>query len=1148
MNPMNVSAPNRNHLYFIFIIWIIGSPVIAAPGDVLFQEDFEGSVSQNWSRSNNTRAGISTQTYNSFNHSLYLRGGQVTVTSDPFNASVTAADLSVWIRRGSDSFSENPDSGEDLLIQYRSTSSWITLETFSGDGTQGEIYQRNYILPADALHSALQIRFSLTDGNNGDYDYWHIDDVIVRESGPVTLNPPVADWRFDEPFWDGTSNEVIDYSCNDYHGTAANTSPIAGATCTAADFRANSIRDYISLDARAMDGLSDFTVSVWVQTNSNSDSTILSAASGNSSLGANEATLYFQNNNRFWPTITASPFDNDTQLSSTSNFNNGAWHHLVWTRKASTATSCFYMDASLQGCIVHNDPDGNDSSPLTVITNGLIIGQEQDSLTGDFELSQDWEGLLDELLIFPEAINSAQINTLYVNQRSGNNWDGSPRVCGFYPCVQLDHYEISLTSPAVTCETEPVTITVIGIDGNPYSPAAGHTINISTSPAADNWTKITGGGSLIYLGGGKATYVFDGTESQVTLGIQRLTPTPVSTPININIIDSNGATESPAADPGLAFVDTAFRFYADGVASAIATQIAGKSSHLAPGNQTLTLRAIETNTDTGACDARLAGPQSIQMAFECYNPSTCKTANGVSISGTSIEDNSQGSVSAYSTVNLTFDANGIAPFTFNYADAGQVVLHAKKELPTTPDHPAFTLSGNSNIFTTKPAGLCIESNDSNSSCTSPYAGCSAFKKAGESFNLTIKAVAWETGGELDAQFCSGNTVTPNFMLNSIGMEHTLIAPTGGNSGTIGTNNIDFIDSDNGTHLSVQTVSEVGAFTFTATPQFSYFGETIQPSTSDDIGRFYPARLLVTSNTPLFNNACEAVHSTAFTYLGQEPSTGGFGFAVDPEFIITAENLHGVFTQNYGADFWKLDSSLNGRAFNNSTSTMAVLSREIQGTTTLIGDADFDSTPPLIALSNSRFMYSRPANEEAPFNALVDLTLTPSDLTDSDGVCFDVASANCNINDGDTGNGFVISSITGAELRYGQGFSQDSYGTMGNAGEYLEVTIGATHWNGSQWVVNTDDSCTNAALTYNSVIELGYSKADSGVSTLATPTPPLSLIGGKADIRLTLQADSNGGETVVTPAWPSWLLGGSPAVAHFGIYRGDDRFIHWREIR
>jgi hypothetical protein len=126
-----------------------------------------------------------------------LRWDEVTVTSNNFNTAVPAADLSIWIRRGDDSFSENPDAGEDLVIQYLdSFNNWTFLETFPGNGTPGEIITRTYSLPGAALHNNFAIRLIVTGGSGNDFDYWHVDDVVVTEQGVAPIAGLIGEWRF----------------------------------------------------------------------------------------------------------------------------------------------------------------------------------------------------------------------------------------------------------------------------------------------------------------------------------------------------------------------------------------------------------------------------------------------------------------------------------------------------------------------------------------------------------------------------------------------------------------------------------------------------------------------------------------------------------------------------------------------------------------------------------------------------------------------------------------------------------------------------------------------------------------------------------------------------------------------------------------
>ena len=162
----------------------------AAPGDVLFSDDFSGTSLAPWTTTDATRSGILTggQTSGSGPRAAYTRNGPVTVTSPTFSAAVPAARLSIWVRRGSDAInnSEDTDPGEDFYVEYRrADNSWALLTSYLGSGTKGQIYTDSFFLPPDALHGSLAIRVRQIAGSGFDFDYWHFDDVVVTEVAPA---------------------------------------------------------------------------------------------------------------------------------------------------------------------------------------------------------------------------------------------------------------------------------------------------------------------------------------------------------------------------------------------------------------------------------------------------------------------------------------------------------------------------------------------------------------------------------------------------------------------------------------------------------------------------------------------------------------------------------------------------------------------------------------------------------------------------------------------------------------------------------------------------------------------------------------------------------------------------------------------------
>jgi len=146
-------------------------------------ERFESGFG-NWTTTNATRSGVNSDTFQSASNSMFLRHNTVTSTSIAFD-SADLGEIEVWVRRGSDAFSENPDNGENLTLQYLNASNvWTSLETFLGNGAQGEIFTRTYAMPESALHANFQVRASLNGASGSDFDYWHVDDICFNRAQP----------------------------------------------------------------------------------------------------------------------------------------------------------------------------------------------------------------------------------------------------------------------------------------------------------------------------------------------------------------------------------------------------------------------------------------------------------------------------------------------------------------------------------------------------------------------------------------------------------------------------------------------------------------------------------------------------------------------------------------------------------------------------------------------------------------------------------------------------------------------------------------------------------------------------------------------------------------------------------------------------
>jgi len=223
-----------------------------------------------------------------------------------------------------------------------------------------------------------------------------------------------SDWHFDEATLNGTANEITD-SHGGYPGTGHNVTTTPGKVCNGLDLRTNSATDYATLGAGAFNGVDDFTVSVWHKGATGTDSNALLSGAGPSPLD-NEGLFWFTSNTRFVGHLR------DKALGGLiiNDINDNNWHHFAWVRKGTQ--SCFYMDTTFKGC----QPIYT-SERLTI--SSLILGQDQDNVGGGFSVYQDWEGIIDELLIFRKAFTQTQITSIYNNQNAGKNWDGGTRNC-----------------------------------------------------------------------------------------------------------------------------------------------------------------------------------------------------------------------------------------------------------------------------------------------------------------------------------------------------------------------------------------------------------------------------------------------------------------------------------------------------------------------------------------------------------------------------------------------------------------------------------------------------------------------------------------------------------------------------------------------
>jgi len=362
-------------------------------------------------------------------------------------------------------------------------------------------------------------------------------------------------------------------------------------------------------------------------------------------------------------------------------------------------------------------------------------------------------------------------------------------------------------------------------------------------------------------------------------------------------------------------------------------------------------------------------------------------------------------------------------------------------------------------------------------------------------------------------------------------------------------------------------SEVGAFVMKlADASFaavdaddSSAAEMTIESAAVNVGRFVPDHFdLTTASTPVFktfNDTTCAIRS--FTYVGQP-----FGYLTLPEATITAKNAAGATTTNYSGTLWKLAASDATQTYADAD-VSRTLDTGLVGTPVLTETGSGVGTLKANAADVVAYVRTTPV---APFMSAITLSMSVRDSTEN----------------GEPGNG-VIDTVTpaqfsniafdvvpGNEIRFGRLVLSNAHGSelLG-----LPVPIETQYWNGSGFIRNSADSCTqlaaaNVALSNwqrdlnaceTSVSLSGRFNGGRGNLKLSKPGEDNT---GSVDLTLQLDATATGSSCVGGVATPavaaskSWLQGrGSsgaydqdPAArASFGLYRGSKSLIYLREM-
>lgn len=679
--------------------------------------------------------------------------------------------------------------------------------------------------------------------------------------------------------------------------------------------------------------------------------------------------------------------------------------------------------------------------------------------------------------------------------------------------VQIDHFQLDHSGQALTCNPETVTIKACAdaACSSLITDPVTATLSLTPTSSSNGWI---GGNTVAFSGGSTTVQLRNNTASAVTIGVSGSTPT--TKPFSTTLCKSGNGTPSVAACT-LSFADSGFFF---DVPDTYSNQ-----------PQTVTIKAVKKSDVTKLCVPGFASQtKSVKFWSSYISPASNPYNSNMSVNN-SVLGTSQG---AATPVSLAFDAQGQSTITVKYPDAGKVQLDARYD--GTGNEAGLTMLG-SDQFVARPVGLCIT--PPQGVCAVGNASCPVFKKAGETFQVDIKAMAWESAN--DGDICAGNQTTPNFVLSGIGLGSTLVAPSPGTNATVGTTTYNHVAATNSLNSVNQTVSEVGVFRMTATPANGYFTYTIPSAQSQPVGRFIPADFNLVSGEIV--PACNV-----FSYMGQP-----FGVTLD----VRARNTTGGQAQNYTGLFAKGDAYLSV-ANNKDGNSLSARLRSLSTLPWINGRAQFTGNSEFVRLSDTQ--------QDGPYKSL----LFGLYMKDNDGDKTLIASPD--FNDAVVGN----CSGSGCNARLIDSVPMQVYfgrllaGTgAGLASAPLAVPLQMQYYEAGNWLLNKLDQCTQLSLanqgftflnpshTFDAAtqdlnlgvsrkIRLGLGDPPPGVMSATATDGEILFQFAKPDIsvRIPYKVDLS-----KQPAQPLWLSDpvSLQGEAIFGSSRGNDRIIYRREV-
>ena len=924
--------------------------------------------------------------------------------------------------------------------------------------------------------------------------------VVVRYPAPLN---PLAEWRMEESGWSGAAGEVADATGNGFNGTVRNAGadtsitnpepalPGNPGTCRYGEFDGSSyveIPDFPNLE-------DSFSITGWFRTRDISEvgQRIFADDETNNNGYAVSLGDGGPGQMRFYHRAL-----DPISLDTPAVIDNDTWYFVAAVLDESSQEKHIYIYGASGDLINHTQ--GSYTGTLGTDGGTASIGGE----TSDGETSNRFLGSLDEIRVFDSALSSSQVETVYNTVR---------------PCdvAAVHHIRIDHPGSGVTCSPQQIDLRACA--NADCSTLVGEPVDVSLTSPEGNWS---------------ADFITIPAQNTATVDLQ--------------VPNAGSVTLDAQSDP---VAENATRCFDGTIEScnmswAEAGFLIDIPDHVAATTQSTRVEAVRTDNESLACTPAFENEKKLVDFNTAYINPTIGILP-IEIDGQDIPVNGDPE-----QIELEFDADGIATIDVAYADVGNVQLGARFEGQNDLEQDLIMTGEDS--FIARPSHFTLNIPDYEEAVG--VVDDNVFKSAGEDFPITVSSRN------------ASDEITPNFGQESIPEEVLLgvglVAPAGGELpplvGAFG----DFgQDCENdpapGNACGNFNWPEVGIISVTPSlVSASYLGsEDVVGDEVPNVGRFVPADFdLQIVDDGSVASYC-AVNS--FAYIGQDLTWMPMA---EPLLEVRALAVSQTLTANYTEpDFLRLSSAGIERILSAADGTNVGVQDDdndgnndpLRVTATLGTMARTVESPGVIRFTFNeadalRYL-KEPNSRVAPFDP--DYSISLEGVTDQDNVTSTQSTLPLELKPD-----FAF------QLRYGRLLLDNAFGP-----EIQPLTMPMTvqYLNDDRFITNIDENCWSFTLPDDTTLDFSNSALNDGDSEVQPVTdgqfaagtvPPADRLVLSAPGEENSESPGNRG-IVVEMAVPLWLQDfwneGAPnnlinpsALATFGVYRGNDRVIYWRE--